>query len=65
VQLTINGKTADVPDGLTLAALVEHLGLRVGSVVVEHNGDALIRSELDRPACDGDVVELIKAVAGG
>lgn len=65
MQLTVNGKPAEVPDGLTLQGLVEHLGLRVGSVVVEHNGQALIRTELDAVLAEGDVVELVKAVAGG
>jgi sulfur carrier protein len=65
VQLTVNGKPLDVPDGLTLAGLVERLGLTVGSVVVEHNGEALIRTELGAPLTAGDVVELVRAVAGG
>ena len=42
------------------------LGLVVGSVVVEHNGTALLRSEVRSAALsDGDVVELVRAVAGG
>jgi sulfur carrier protein len=66
VQLTVNGRPSQVPDGTTLPALIESLGLRVGSVVVEHNGTALLRSEL--PAvqlADGDRLELVRAVAGG
>lgn len=65
MQLTVNGKVSQVPDGLDLAGLVTHLGLQVGSVVVEHNGQALVRSELGAPLADGDVVELVRAVAGG
>jgi sulfur carrier protein len=42
------------------------LNLRPGSVVVEHNGTALLRSELDGVTlADGDVLELVVAVAGG
>jgi sulfur carrier protein len=66
VQLVINGKPSDVAEGTSLPALLETLGLRVGSVVVEHNGTALLRSEL--PAArlaDGDRLELVRAVAGG
>jgi sulfur carrier protein len=38
----------------------------VGSVVVEHNGTALLRSEVEAAALqDGDVLELVRAVAGG
>lgn len=64
--LTVNGRASDVPDGTDLPALVASLGLRVGAVVVEHNGTALLRSELAAtPLQDGDRIELVRAVAGG
>ena len=66
MQLTVNGRASDVPDGTALPQLLESLGLRVGSVVVEHNGTALLRSELAGVAlADGDRLELVRAVAGG
>ena len=66
MQLTGNGRASDVPDGTDLPALLDSLGLRVGSVVVEHNGTALLRSELPGVALrDGDRLELVRAVAGG
>ena len=66
MQLTVNGRASDVPDGTALRSLIESLGLRVGSVVVEHNGTALLRSELDGvQLADGDRLELVRAVAGG
>lgn len=66
MHLTVNGAICEVADGLTLPALLESLGLVVGSVVVELNGTALLRSEvLVAPLSDGDVLELVKAVAGG
>jgi sulfur carrier protein len=66
VQLTVNGRASQVPDGTALPALIESLGLRVGSVVVEHNGTALLRSELPGvQLADGDRLELVRAVAGG
>jgi sulfur carrier protein len=64
--VTVNGTPRDLPPGTTVTALLEELGLVVGSVVVEHNGTALLRSEV--PAAelhDGDVLELVRAVAGG
>ena len=64
--LTVNGAAREVADGTSLPDLVEQLGLRVGSVVVEHNGTALLRSEvLATTLADGDVLELVRAVAGG
>ncbi len=66
MQLTVNGAPRDVAEGTTLASLLGQLGLQVGSVVVEHNGTALLRSEvLAASLQDGDVLELVKAVAGG
>ena len=64
--MIVNGRASDVPDGTSLPELVESLGLRVGSVVVEHNGTALLRSELAGvQLADGDRLELVRAVAGG
>jgi sulfur carrier protein len=66
MQVTVNGDVREVAEGTSVAALVESLGLQVGSVVVEHNGTALLRSEVAAAVlADGDVLELVKAVAGG
>ncbi len=66
MQLTVNGRPAEVPDGTGLPALIASYGLHVGAVVVEHNGAALLRSELPGvQLADGDRVELVRAVAGG
>ena len=66
MTVVINGTPTDVGEDTTLPALIESLGLRVGSVVVEHNGTALLRSELATARLgDGDRLELVRAVAGG
>jgi sulfur carrier protein len=66
MQVMVNGAARQVPDGSTVPVLLEDLGLQVGSVVVELNGTALLRSEvLAAVLSDGDVVELVRAVAGG
>jgi sulfur carrier protein len=66
MTLTVNGAPQQVADGTTLPQLLEQMGLRVGAVVVEHNGTALLRSEVVAAGLrDGDVLELVKAVAGG
>ena len=66
MRLVVNGREQDVADGTSLPELLEQLGLRVGSVVVEHNGTALLRSELPGAVlADGDRLELVRAVAGG
>jgi sulfur carrier protein len=66
MHLTVNGGPQEVADGTTLSELLQELGLTVGAVVVEHNGTALLRSEvLGGSLQDGDVLELVRAVAGG
>lgn len=66
VDVTVNGEARSVAAGTTLPDLIGELGLRVGSVVVERNGTALLRSEVEEAVlADGDVLELVRAVAGG
>ena len=66
MQIAVNGRATQDVAGTSLPARVEQLGLRVGSVVVEHNGTALLRSELAAAVlAEGDRVELVRAVAGG
>jgi sulfur carrier protein len=66
MRVTVNGGERELPDGLGLVALLDELGLRPGTVVVERNGEALVRSELDTVVlADGDRLELVRAVAGG
>jgi sulfur carrier protein len=64
--LTVNGAQRHVADGTSLPQLLADLGLQLGSVVVELNGTALLRSEVVATAlADGDTLELVRAVAGG
>jgi sulfur carrier protein len=53
-------------DSATVLDLLAQLGWAKRTVAVEHNGNALIRSEHASTVLhDGDVVEIVKAVAGG
>jgi sulfur carrier protein len=66
MQLTVNGETHDVPDGLSVRALVEHLGLGDGPVAVERNREVVPRAEHTSTAlAAGDVVEIVHFVGGG
>jgi sulfur carrier protein len=66
VQLKVNGDEREVAAGTTLPELLAELGLGSGWVVVEHNGTALLRSEHAAAVlADGDVLEIVRAVAGG
>jgi sulfur carrier protein len=66
MQLTINGELRDVPEGLSLAGLLEHLELTQGLVAIERNREVVPRREhasvLLQP---GDVLEIVQFVGGG
>ena len=66
VSIRVNGDGREVPAGLSVAALLEHLGLHPRMVVVERNGDILRRDTLDAsPVEPGDSYELVHFVGGG
>jgi sulfur carrier protein len=66
MRATINGEEQDLPDGLTVAALLEYLCVRAGRVAVERNG-AVVKRALHEtePVNDGDVIEVVSFVGGG
>lgn len=66
MQLTVNGEPRDVPDGLSVRGLIEHLGLTEGPVAVEKNREVVPRAEHDAtPVAAGDVIEIVHFVGGG
>jgi thiamine biosynthesis protein ThiS len=66
VRIEVNGDEREVPAGLHVAALLEHLGLHPRMVVVERNGDILRREALESvPVEPGDRYELVHFVGGG
>jgi sulfur carrier protein len=66
VRATINGETRELPDALTVGALLELLGSPRNGVAVARNERIVRRAEYDtHRLCDGDRVEIIRAVAGG
>ena len=66
MKATINGRLADLPDELTVGALLELLGSARTGVAVACNDRVVRRAEYDeQPVRDGDRVEIIEAVAGG
>ncbi len=66
MRVVANGTEHRVEPGATIAALIRNLGLDPALVVVEHNGEALLRSRYDEVVlADGDRLELVRAVAGG
>lgn len=65
MKISINGNATEVPDGLTVAGLVEHLGLK-GPVAIERNRDVVPRAEHGQtPLVEGDQLEIVHFVGGG
>lgn len=66
LSITVNGAPRTVPGPISLAGLLEHLGLDPRAVVVERNRAIVRRPSLaDTPVVEGDVIELVHFVGGG
>lgn len=66
MKATINGRSADLPDELTIGSLLELLGSARRGIAVAHNERVVRRAEYDRQrVLNGDRIEIIEAVAGG
>ena len=66
MKATINGRLRDLPEALTVAALLDLLGSSRAGVAVARNDRIVRRAEYDLERLrDGDQVEIIEAVAGG
>ena len=66
MKLQINGEQRELPDGLTLAALVEHLGMKPDRVAVELNLEIVPRTNWQNIHLkDGDKLEIVHFVGGG
>ncbi len=66
ITITANGKRYDVPEPQRLDAFIESVGLSPKQVVVERNRAALTPGEARETFLnDGDVLEIVRIVAGG
>lgn len=66
IAFTINGQPAELPQALTVAALLEARGLLGKRVAVERNGEIVPKSQHASVAIQaGDRLEIVVAVGGG
>jgi thiamine biosynthesis protein ThiS len=66
MNISLNGEKSDARGASTVAELVERFGLPPQSILIEHNGLALPRSEWpQRALTEGDRLEFVRVVAGG
>jgi sulfur carrier protein len=66
ISLSINGQPAELPQAMTVAALLESRGLAGKRVAVEKNGEIVPKSQHSQVAvAAGDRIEIVVAVGGG
>jgi thiamine biosynthesis protein ThiS len=66
ITVALNGEEREIPAGLTIHGLLDHLGLDVRAVVVERNREIVRRHEYESvPVEPGDTLELVQFVGGG
>lgn len=65
MKITLNGQVTDCKSP-TVALLLAELGLEGKPVVVEHNQQALLKSEhAATPIAENDLLEIVTLAAGG
>ena len=66
MTIELNGESRQVPEGLTLAALMDWLKLPADRVAVEHNLEIVPRARWqETPVRAGDRLEVVHFVGGG
>ena len=66
MDITLNGESRSLPDAMTVAGLLAHLGLGDKRVAVERNGVIVPRSRHAETALAADDrIEIVHAIGGG
>ncbi len=66
MQVRLNGELREIPDGLTVAGLLAHLGVKAQRVAVEVNETVVTKDRYEvQTIGSGDSVEIVAFVGGG
>lgn len=66
MEIILNGETTTFGEPITVAELIEHLGLHEKRIVVEHNKLPLARERYRQTSVrEGDRIEIVTMLAGG
>jgi sulfur carrier protein len=66
MQVRLNGEIREVPDDITVAALLAQLGVKAQRVAVEVNEAVVTKDRYESHALKkGDAVEIVAFVGGG
>jgi len=66
MEIRLNGKPREVPDGISIRRLLDELGLHPLRVAVQRNLDIVKRERYDEVVLEpGDTIEILTFMAGG
>ena len=66
IEITVNGESQQVPNGLDVPRLLAHLGIRAERVAIERNLEILPRANWPATqVVSGDRYEIVHLVGGG
>ena len=66
MHVAVNGEPREIPDGATVRALIESLGLARAACAAEVNRALVARRDHDSYQLrEGDIIELVTLVGGG
>ena len=66
VEIRVNGESRRVPGGISIAEMLQEIGINPQKVAVERNLEIVPRSKLvEERIADGDAYEIVHFVGGG
>ncbi|GAC1659522.1 MAG: sulfur carrier protein ThiS [Vulcanimicrobiaceae bacterium] len=66
MKATINGEVRELEGEVTFAELLDRLGFPKSGIAIARNDRVVSRGSLSQErVCEGDRIEIIRAVAGG
>ena len=66
IQIVVNGEARQIAPGITVANLLEQMGLNAGRVAIERNLEILPRARWQETRLEaGDRFEIVQFVGGG
>jgi thiamine biosynthesis protein ThiS len=66
ICVQVNGEKKELPPGISVRALLDHLGLNPGRVAIEYNLEILPKARWDATQiAPGDRLEIVQFVGGG
>jgi thiamine biosynthesis protein ThiS len=66
MNVVVNGENREIPEGLSVAALLGHLGIAADRVAIERNHEIVSRAQWETtPVQADDRFEIVHFVGGG